>query len=267
LLYYEGTKYKQQGIANSNVGNYKEYRDMAEKRSRPKNLTPTIKRLIYHRAVTQRDIPRDFLANTLIKEIEEIGEIPPSFETAKRYISKARNSANPIDEPWSIACCSEYNAFFPPDSIPVLMSYKQWVYELSKDTDQEYKDLFGVSMSDISIRHAIWIIRLKPLIEKTFADQMENNENIRLLYTFSIAMIYMIAEMTCDILDEHFISTGLDSALASGDLHTLSRIGGLGILAGSKPINCDGDCESCKYMRVPGFTKICMPRPQKEGGK
>jgi len=143
------------------------------------------------------------LANTLIKEIEEIGEIPPSFETAKRYISKARNSANPIDEPWSIACCSEYSAFFPPDSIPVLMSYKQWVYELSKvskdshDEYKEYKNLFGISMSDISIRHAIWIIRLKPLIEKTFADLMANDENVRLGYPFIIAMIYSIAETTC----------------------------------------------------------------------
>ena len=198
------------------------------------------------------------------------GEIPPSFETAKRYISKARNSGNPIDEPWSIACCSEYSSFFPPESIPVLMNYKQWIHELSKvskEAHEEYKNLFGVSMSDISIRHAIWIIRLKPLIEKIFADKMANDENIRLGYPFFIAMIYEIAEMTCEILDEHFISTGLDSALTTGDLDTLARIGGLGLLAASKPSNCNGDCESCKYMRVPGSTTWCMPRPQKEGGK
>jgi len=80
-------------------------------------------------------------------------------------------------------------------------------------------------------------------------------------------MIYEIAEMTCEMLDEHFISTRLDSALASGDLYTLAKIGGLGLLASSKPVNCDGDCESCKYIRLPGFTKICMPRPKKEGVK
>lgn len=234
-------------------------------KSRPRELKPSVKRLIYYRAVTQRMVPREFLANELIKEIEENREIAPTLETTKRYISKARNADNPIDKPWSIACCLEYSSFFPPDSIPVLMNYKQWFHEFPKEADDEYKDLFGVSMSDISIRHAIWIIRLKPLIEKMFADQIENDENVRLCYPFFIATIYEMAEMTCEILDERFISTGLDSALAARDLDTLARIGGLSILASSKPANCNYDCESCKYMRIPGFTKICMPRPKKEG--
>jgi len=244
---------------------------MISKKSRPRELKPSIKRLIFYRAVTQRSVPREFLANELIKEIKDIGEIAPTFETTKRYISRARNADNPLDKPWSIACCSEYSAFFPPDSIPVLMSYKQWIHELSKvskdahDEYEAYKDLFGFSMSDISIRHAIWIIRLKPLVEKTFADQMENDENIRFGYPLFIAMVYEIAEMTCEILDEHFISIGLDNALASGDLHTLAKIGGLGVMASSKPINCDNNCESCNYMKVPGFSKLCMPRPKKEG--
>lgn len=246
---------------------------MTEYGTRPKNLTPSVKRLIYHRAVTQRDIPRALLANTLIQEIRNSGEIPPSFETAQRYISKARNSGNPIDEPWSIACCSEYSVFFPPESIPILMNYKQWIYgftELSKEAYakyKEYEDLFGVPMPIMSIRHAIWIIRLKPLIEKTFAELMANDENIRLAYTFSIPYIYVIAEITCEILKEHFISTGLDNALVAGDIDTLAKIGGLGFQAASKPINCDHNCEYCKYMRVPGSTIYCMPRPKKESDK
>lgn len=236
-------------------------------KSKPRELKPSIKRLIVHRAITQRKIPREFLANELIKEIEEIGEIAPTLETTKRYISRARNVDNPLDEPWSIARCSEYSTFFPPDSIPALMSYKQWLRDVLKDSDLEYRELFGLSISDFSIRHAIWMVRLKPLIEKTFADQMAKDEDIRLGYPFAIAMIYVIAETTCEILNEHFTSAGLDSALASGDLDTLARIGGLGILATSKPANCNGDCESCKYMRIPGFTKLCMPKPRKEGDK
>lgn len=234
------------------------------RRSRPRELKPSVKRLIYYRAVSQRMVPREFLCNELIKEIEEAGEIAPTHETTKRYISRARNADNPLDKPWSIACCSEYSSFFPPDSIPVLVNYKKWVHELLKEADNEYKDLFGVSMSDISIRHAIWIIRLKPLIEKMFADQMTNDENVRLGYPFLIAMIYSIAEMTCEILEEHFISTGLDNTLMAGDLDTLARIGGLGILASSKPANCNYECESCKYIRIPGFTNLCMPK-RKEG--
>lgn len=262
-----------QGIDYIIKGNRREKDKMINKKSRPRELKPSVKQLIYYRALTQRMVPREFLANELIKEIEEIGEIAPTLETTKRYISRARNADNPLDKPWSIACCSEYSGFFPPDSIPVLMNYKQWIHGLSKvskeahDRYNEYTNLFGVTMSDISIRHAIWIIRLKPLVEKTFADKMENDENIRFGYPFFIAMVYEIAETTCEILNEHFITTGLDNALAAGDLDTLARIGGLGLLAASKPANCNGDCESCKYMRIPGSIKLCMPRPKKEGVK
>ena len=237
------------------------------KKSRPRELTPSVKRLIYYRAVTQRMVPREFLANAVIKEIKEIGEIAPKLETAKRYISKARNADNPLDKPWSIACCSQYSSIFSPKSISEIMDYKQWIYHLLKDKEGAYKDFFSSSVSDISIRHAMWIVRLKPLIEKTFSEKMENDENVRLGYPFTIAMLYSLAEMACEILGEDFVSFGLDNALAAGDLNTVAKIGGLGILATSKPITCDNNCESCKYIKLPGFNKFCMPRQKKEGEK
>ncbi len=241
--------------------------NIENKKTRPRELKPSVKRLIYYRAVTQRMVPREFLANELIKEIKELGEITPALETAKRYISKARNADNPLDKPWSIACCSEYSSIFSPKSISEIMDYKQWIYHLLKDKEGEYKDLFGSSVSDISIRHAMWIVRLKPLIEKTFSEKMENDENVRLGYPFFIAMIYSMAETTCEILDEHFVSFGLDNALVAGDLNTLAKIGGLSILATAKPIHCDWNCESCKYIKLPGFDKLCIPRQKKEGEK
>ena len=136
---------------------------MEIKRIKPRELKPSVKRLIVHRAVTQPQVPREFLANELIKEISEAGEIPPTLETAKRYISKARNTDNPIDQPWTLACCSDYVQFFPPDSIPILVNYKNKIDQLVSDDD--YQELFGYRVSDISIRHAIWIIRLEPIIK------------------------------------------------------------------------------------------------------
>lgn len=240
---------------------------MTEKRSRPKNLTTPVKRLIYHRALTQRDIPRDFLANTLIKEIEDICEIPPSFETAKRYISKARNSANPIDKPWSIACCSEYSTYFPPESISEIMYFKKWIHNILQDKDNEHNDLFGRPFSAITIRDAIWFVRLKPLVEKVFSDEIKNDENMRFGYIHSIVIVYTMVEITCGILDEHFVSFGLDEALVTGNLNALARIAGLSLSASSKPTNCDNECESCKYIRVPGSTTYCMPKLNKEDEK
>ena len=251
-----------QGIEMGNI----EY-----KKSRPRVLKPSVKRLIYYRAVTQRMVPREYLANALIKEIEEIGEVAPTFETTKRYISKARNTDSPLDKPWSIACCSEYSTFFPPDSILVLMNYKQWIHELSKNSKEahdeydEYTNFFGVPRSEFSIRHAIWFIRLKPLIEQTFTDQIRDDEFTRFGPLSFSAMIYEIAEKTCEILEERFISLALDAALVSRDLDTFIKIGGLSILATSKLANCNHNCESCKYIRVPGSTKLCMPRLKKEG--
>lgn len=234
---------------------------MKGKKSKPRELKPSIKRLIIYRAITQRKIPREFLANELIKEIEESGEIPPTLETAKRYISKARNSDNPIDEPWTLSCCSEYSSFFPPDSIPILIGYKQWSNDLFKESDVEFRKFFGLSLSDFSIRHSIWIIRLKPLIEKTFADLMANDEQVRFGYPVTIAMVYALAEMASEIMGEdHFDSSDLDRALVAGDLNTFASVAGNMVYASNKPIRCDLNCESCKYEKLPGFTRICTTK-------
>jgi hypothetical protein len=218
-------------------------------------------------------MPREFLANELIKEIEESGEIPPTLETAKRYISKARNTNDPLDKPWSIACCSDYSSFFSPDSIPILISYKEWIRGHSEFSEkvryqyEQYRKLFGFSISDITIRQAIWIVRLEPLIKKLFADEIAKDESILFDYTFSISLIYEIAEITCEILNEDFTSLGLDNALTLRDLDTLAKIGALGFLATARPANCNYECETCRYMRMPGSKRWCIPRPEKEGEK
>ncbi len=85
---------------------------MTEKRKKPRELKPTVRALIYDQAIRYRNTPREFLANKLISEIEELGELPPSFETCIRMISKARNSDNPLDEPWSLGTMSKIRNSF-----------------------------------------------------------------------------------------------------------------------------------------------------------
>ncbi len=233
-------------------------------KSKPGKLNPSIKRLIVHRAITQRNVPREFLANELIKEITEAGEIPPALETAKRYISKARNTDNPIDKTWTLACCSEYASFFPPESIPILIDYKHCLSHI--ESDIEYGKIFGVSMSDISIRCAIWIVRLKPIIEHLSPKLMIGNEPLPFTYPVVIAMMYSMAEMAYEILGEdHFDSSDLDNALFAGDIRTLSRLVNIMSSATAKPCVRDSNCESCNYIKVPG-TRMCIPK-RKEGEK
>lgn len=120
---------------------------MEEKKQRSKNLTPSVKKLVFSRAINQRNIPRYFLAKSLIKEIMEAGEVYPSLETAVRYISDARNADNPLDKPWTTEVCSDldYTSYFPPESIPYLLQL--WRYSVHLD------EVF-------TVRHAIWAARL-----------------------------------------------------------------------------------------------------------
>ncbi len=234
-------------------------------KSKPGKLNPSIKRLIVHRAITQRYVPREFLANELIKEITEAGEIPPAFETAKRYISKARNTDNPIDKPWTLACCSEYASFFPPESIPILIDYMNFLGQI--EFDNEVREIFGSSISKITIRDAIWMIRLKTIIEHLSPKLMIENEPLPFAYPVVIAMMYSGAEMASEILGEgHFDSSDLDNALFAGDIKILSTLVGKMIWATSKPCKWNGKCESCDYVKVPGIARMCIPK-RKEGAK
>lgn len=236
---------------------------------KPRELKPSVKRLIIHRAITERKVPREFLANQLIKEIEEAGEIPPTRETAKRYISRARNTENPLDEPWNIGCCSQYSNYFPPESIPFLSECKQLIQDalsqkIANSCESEYT--FRVSESAFSIRLAMWIVRLKPIIDKIFADFISSDPDAHVGLPFALALIYSYAELSSEIIGEdNFDSSDLDAALFSGDLETLGQKGIRdSMLKSTKLFYCDNNCELCRYQKfAPGN---CTPK-QKDGEK
>jgi len=232
---------------------------------KPRSLTPTVRRLIVHRATTQRHIPRDYLANELIKEIKEAGEKPPTLETTKRYISQARNSRNPLDEPWTLACCSEYSSFFPPESIPIIIHYKDHLVHVESNIGYDYKQFFAFPLSAISIRCAIWIIRLKPIIKylspKLWLDGEPPPPDLDLV----VAMTYSMAEMASEILrEDHFDSYDLDNALFSGDIRLFFLIAAKMHWATAKPCEDNTNCDSCDYVKVPGLKGICIPKRKED---
>ncbi len=250
-------------------------RKRADKQHKPRELKPSVRRLIIYRAITQRKLPRDFLAHELIKEINESGEIPPSLETAKRYISRARNTDNPIDKPWTIGSCSEYGSYFPPESIPFLMECKQFL-RLIIPKLPEGEAIFTCFSSDFSIRDAIWIARLQPIIHKIFSDLISSGKAKELnissdheslvALTFVLPTIYSFAELTSEIMrEDKFDTSDLDNALFTGDLETLARKGIRdSILKSKKVFHCDNNCKLCRYQKVaPG---ICTPK-KKDGEK
>jgi hypothetical protein len=177
--------------------------------AKPRSLKPSIKRLIFTRAISERSVPRVFLANQLIKEITESYEIPPSLETAKRYISAARHTDNPIDKPWSLGACRDYPQYFPASSIPFLMGYLRLEGHINGygDDDREHR---------FSIRKAIWMVRLESVIRKYIhAEPSEMSISI-------ISDIYRSAELASETMGEDkFDSIELDAYLCRGYLDGL----------------------------------------------
>jgi len=197
-------------------------------------LKPSIKRFIFQEAIRQLHIPRDLLAHRLIKEIDESGELPPSLETTKRYISKARNSDNPIDQPWTLGACRDYPTFFPPSSLLFL-------------TKMQYMDIFkNIRNQGLSIRKAMWIVRLQPLVKEFFEPDDFKEEHMILA---NIAEAYSIAEMISEFIREPtFDSTDLDESVCSTNIENIFLFGVSGFKYTTSV--CEGDCESCKYIPV-----------------
>lgn len=174
-------------------------------KAKPRSLKPSIKRLIFTRAVSDRGIPREYLANQLIKEIRKLHEIPPTLETAKRYISAARNTDNPIDKPWSLGACRDYPHYFPVSSISFLMYFLK--YEHYIDTN------CGPYEHRFSIRKAIWMVRLESIIKEYIKT---NNDDVAISV---ISDIYYSAELASETMGEdRFDSSELDSYIVQGDL-------------------------------------------------
>ncbi|MFC2032052.1 hypothetical protein ACFLUS_01585 [Chloroflexota bacterium] len=209
---------------------------------KPRELPPTIRRLIVARAITQRNIPREYLANELINEIREAGDLPPTLETTKRYISKARNHNNPLDEPWTLSCCSEYSSYFPPHSIPFLIDCIDSFHQ--PESHIRWSKFFGIFVREISIRIAIWIIRVKPIIDHISARLIVPPGEANPLpsdYPVIIAIIYSMAERANEIIGKyHFNSADLDKALFAGDITTFAELAGIIVSSSSKQNIKDG---------------------------
>ena len=208
-----------------------------KERIKPRELKPSIKRFIFQEAIRQRNVPRELLANRLIKEIDESGELAPALETAKRYISKARNTVNPIDKPWTLGACRDYPTFFPPSSLFFLMKMQQ--------DSKTFVDVFtNIRSRGFSIRVAMWIVRLQPLIKEYFQPDDFKEEN---MYLFNVAQAYSTAEKTSEIMGETaFDSNDLDDSVCSRNLDNIFLFGFSGVKNTSSI--CEGDCDSCKYV-------------------
>jgi hypothetical protein len=112
-------------------------------------IKPSIKKLIFEKALKDKHTPREALAVELKKLIEEMYETPPSHETMIKLISKARNKPeSPLDKPWSTATLDKYP--IPAEALPTILKLWVWIAENVGDK--------------FTIREALWASRLYTVI-------------------------------------------------------------------------------------------------------
>ncbi len=98
----------------------------------------------------------------------------------------------PIEQPWGIGACAEYYDRISPESIPILMRVEQ---------------LKG--LQTFSIRQAIWVSRLYPLIMETYNNEDEKFKVDIWAWSSTYAHMERVSEMTNSKLD----TSELDQAL------------------------------------------------------
>ncbi len=90
----------------------------------------------------------------------------------------------PIDQPWGIGACAEYYDRISPESIPILMRVEQ---------------LKG--LQTFSIRQAIWVLRLYPLIMETYNNEDEKFKEDIWAWSLVYAHMERVSELTNSKLD------------------------------------------------------------------
>ena len=111
--------------------------------SRASWIKPSIKKLIADEAIRNPRESRLGLYLRLKTEIEELGEVAPSEETAYKLISDARRTPRKFDESWTMASLKDNP--LPPESIPSVL--KVWRY--ASNTGEKF-----------SLGQAEWVARL-----------------------------------------------------------------------------------------------------------
>lgn len=126
-------------------------RNVGHKRDRGSKIDDAIERALYKVAIELPDdvISRSQLADIFIAIIAKKGKVPPTRDTLKKMISRARNYIPRVDEPWNIATLSEYE--IPAEALPMVL--RVW----GRSFERRGKHL--------TIREAKWVSRLYRLVQ------------------------------------------------------------------------------------------------------
>lgn len=149
--------------------------------ARPKAMKPSIKSLIAKRAIENPTLDRTILANQIIDEINNMGEIPPTIDTTIHYISDFRGKLTE-DKPWNTATLKEEPISY--EALPWLMAIQEWRKEyISKP---------------LTIREAKWFNRLFGFkaIFNPFArfPELKTSDNPSLINTWTYNLIATFAQ-------------------------------------------------------------------------
>jgi len=210
-----------------------------------KPIDPAIRRFIHTMANDEATTPREELAS---KIIDRLGDKSPSHEYIIKLISEARNKkTSPLDRKWTTAACSEYPNYFTPNAIKDIAICQETIKKILevKDTslipeerresmtgffemftdgsfEKEIIKFTGQQGHEMTIRQALWFVRLKPLIDTITSTKEGMDPKQYTVMPWLIALLYAQEEIVQEAVGgKNFDSSKLDELLFSGNLGTL----------------------------------------------
>ena len=203
--------------------------------NRRKNLYRVVKKAVVRLLLKNPDYTGRDLKKKVEKSLREEG-LHYGFTERTYQNIKAEILPNltdkPLDMPWNIGACAKYYDRIPPDTIPLLIEYqkkieefKQSVRKRAAQSDEILGQQFWKLLNDViteetnveeiegfsfTVRLAIWVVRLHPIIKSLSLGEHE----LGVMIIFPI--LYAEAEQISELIDnEYFDTSELDKSLFS----------------------------------------------------
>jgi len=124
-----------------------------------------------------------------------------SYEEALKPVRAKFREKNPLDEHWTIGASAKYN--ISPDILPILLSIAQ----VLNQSPPSWVPAEVKPQLPFSIRQALWISRLYPLLSKAAERTKPGNSKAQYAIMFIIASQYAWKERTAEVMGKTILDT------------------------------------------------------------
>jgi hypothetical protein len=171
---------------------------MAKNKRGPTTKQELVEEII---SIKRGDKGSQFTADTIIDELKRRHKNMKSFPKARTIYNiikknKDRITFDPQNGIWSIGVCEKYK--IPYDSIPTLIK------------EQHLRETTNLGPGDLTIREAIWLLRLYPLIMPILKKLFSKEKEDPLIWHSMVSLAsrqYSFKEQLAEVSEDSYIDT------------------------------------------------------------